>query len=97
MPINQLSQQMNSIIMALAGADRIFKLLDEEPEKDEGYVTLVNAKKEHGVLTESDKRTGLWAWKHFHKAENTTDYIEHTIPRERRRSNFLILLILMPS
>ncbi len=78
MPINQLSQQMNSIIMALAGADRIFKLLDEEPEKDEGYVTLVNAKKEHGVLTESDKRTGLWAWKHFHKAENTTDYIELT-------------------
>lgn len=78
MPINQLSQQMNSIIMALAGADRIFKLLDEEPEKDEGYVTLVNAKKEHGVLAESDKRTGLWAWKHFHKAENTTDYIELT-------------------
>lgn len=78
MPINQLSQQMNSIIMALAGADRIFKLLDEEPEKDEGYVTLVNAKKENGVLTETDKRTGLWAWKHFHKAENKTDYVELT-------------------
>lgn len=78
MPINQLSQQMNSIIMALAGADRIFRLLDETPEADEGYVTLVNAEKKDGKLTESEKRTGLWAWKHFHKAENTTDYIELT-------------------
>ena len=62
--------------MALAGAKRIFDLLDEKPEVDEGYVTLVNAKEENGVLTESDKRTGRWAWKHFHKAEGTTDYIE---------------------
>ena len=76
MPINQVSQQFNSIVMALAGAKRIFDLLDEKPEVDEGYVTLVNAKEENGVLTESDKRTGRWAWKHFHKAEGTTDYIE---------------------
>ena len=76
MPINQISQQFNSIVMALAGAKRIFDLLDEKPEVDEGYVTLVNAKEENGVLTESDKRTGRWAWKHFHKAEGTTDYIE---------------------
>ena len=72
MPINQVSQQFNSIVMALAGAKRIFDLLDEKPEVDEGYVTLVNAKEENGVLTESDKRTGRWAWKHFHKAEGTT-------------------------
>ena len=76
MPINQVSQQFNSIVMALAGAKRIFDLLDEKPEVDEGYVTLVNAKEENGVLTESSKRTGRWAWKHFHKAEGTTDYIE---------------------
>ena len=76
MPINQVSQQFNSIVMALAGAKRIFDLPDEKPEVDEGYVTLVNAKEENGVLTESDKRTGRWAWKHFHKAEGTTDYIE---------------------
>ena len=76
MPINQVSQQFNSIVMALAGAKRIFDLLDEKPEVDEGYVTLVNAKEENGVLTESDNRTGRWAWKHFHKAEGTTDYIE---------------------
>ena len=62
MPINQVSQQFNSIVMALAGAKRIFDLLDEKPEVDEGYVTLVNAKEENGVLTESDKRTGRWAW-----------------------------------
>ena len=67
MPINQVSQQFNSIVMALAGAKRIFDLLDEKPEVDEGYVTLVNAKEENGVLTESDKRTGRWAWKHFHR------------------------------
>ena len=76
MPINQVSQQFNSIVMALAGAKRIFDLLDEKSEVDEGYVTLVNAKEENGVLTESEKRTGRWAWKHFHKAESTTDYIE---------------------
>ena len=73
MPINQVSQQFNSIVMALAGAERIFDLLDEKPEVDEGYVTLVNAKEENGDLTETDKRTGRWAWKHFHKAEGTTD------------------------
>lgn len=77
MPINQVSQQFNSIIMALAGADRIFKLMDEEPEKDEGYVELVHAKRqEDGTLTESDQRTGLWAWKHYHKADDTTTYRE---------------------
>ncbi len=76
MPINQVSQQFNSIIMALAGGDRIFKLLDEKPETDEGYVTLVNAKREGGKLVESEKRTGLWAWKHYHKDLGTTDYIE---------------------
>ena len=75
MPINQVSQQFNSIIMALAGADRVYCLLQEEPEKDEGYVTLVNAREENGILTESKERTGLWAWKHYHKDGNTTDYI----------------------
>ncbi len=78
MPINQVSQQLNSIIMALAGADRIFKLLDETPETDEGYVTLVNAKREGGRLVEVPERTGLWAWKHYHKADNTTTYTELT-------------------
>lgn len=78
MPINQVSMQFNSIIMALAGADRIFKLLDETPETDDGYVTLVNAVKENGVITETAERTGLWAWKHYHKATDTTDYIELT-------------------
>jgi len=77
MPINQISMQFNSIIMALAGADRIFKLMDETPETDEGYVELVNAvKNERGELTESRERTGLWAWKHFHKADQTTTYRE---------------------
>ena len=78
MPINQVSMQLNSIVMALAGADRVFKLLDEKPETDEGYVTLVNAKKENGELVETEERTGLWAWKHFHKADNTTTYVELT-------------------
>ena len=78
LPINQVSQQLNSIIMALAGADRIFKLLDETPETDEGYVTLVNAKREGDKLVEVPERTGLWAWKHYHKAENTTTYTELT-------------------
>ncbi len=77
MPINQVSQQFNSIIMALAGADRIFKLMDETPEIDEGYVELVNAQKgPGGELTESAGRTGMWAWKHYHKATNTTTYVE---------------------
>ena len=73
-PINQVSQQFNSIVMALAGAKRIFDLLDEKPEVDEGYVTLVNVKEENGELVESQKRTGHWAWKHFHKATGETDY-----------------------
>ena len=76
MPINQVSQQFNSIVMALAGAGRIFDLLDQKPETDDGYVTLVNAVEKDGVLTESAKRTGRWAWKHFHKATGTTDYVE---------------------
>lgn len=76
MPINQISQQFNSIIMALAGADRVFKLIDEQPETDDGYVTLVNAKRENGVLTETPERTGMWAWKHYHSADDTTEYIE---------------------
>lgn len=76
MPISQISQQFNSIVMALAGADRIFRMLDEEPEPDEGYVTLVNAVYKDGVLTETKERTGLWAWKHYHKAEDTTTYVE---------------------
>ena len=79
MPINQVSMQFNSIIMALAGADRIFKLMDEKPEVDEGYVELVNAvRKPDGELAESKERTGLWAWKHYHKADNTTTYVELT-------------------
>ena len=75
MPINQLTQQMNSIIMALAGADRVFKLLDEKPEVDDGYVELVNAiEKEDGTIEEASERTGVWAWKHPHKAEGTITY-----------------------
>ncbi|MCI8801443.1 MAG: ABC transporter ATP-binding protein [Lachnospiraceae bacterium] len=79
MPINQVSMQFNSIIMALAGADRVFKLMDEKPEVDEGYVELVNAvRKPDGELAESRERTGLWAWKHYHKADDTTTYVELT-------------------
>lgn len=74
MPINQVSMQFNSIIMALAGAERVFRLLDEKPETDEGYVTLVNATKKDGKIVEADHHTGFWAWKHYHKAEGTTDY-----------------------
>lgn len=74
MPISQVSQQFNSIIMALAGCDRILSLLDEAPETDEGYVTLVNAKEENGKLTETPERTGLWAWKHTHQADGSVDY-----------------------
>ena len=77
MPINQISMQFNSIIMALAGADRIFKLMDETPEVDQGYVELVNAvKNDSGELEESSERTGLWAWKHYHKDSDTTTYQE---------------------
>ena len=75
MPINQVSQQLNSVVMALAGAERIFALLDEKPETDEGYVELANATiGPDGEVKESEKRTGIWAWKHFHKAEGTTTY-----------------------
>lgn len=66
-PLGQVSQQMNSIIMALAGAERIFDLIDQDEEVDEGYVTLVNAKMENGKIVESEERTGMWAWKHPHK------------------------------
>ena len=98
MPISQVSMQINSIIMALAGGDRIFKLMDEKPETDEGYVTLVNARRvdkgsaeaasvpsyanwykdEKGEYTvvETAEHTGLWAWKHYHKADDTTTYVE---------------------
>ena len=76
MPINQISMQMNAVVMALAGAERIFRLLDEEPEKDEGYVTLVNVREEEdGTLTEVPERTGKWAWKHRHQADGSVDYI----------------------
>ncbi len=78
MPISQVSQQFNSIVMALAGCERIFSLLDAEPEKDNGYVNLVNAKEENGVLTESDTRTGTWAWKHTHQADGSVDYVKLT-------------------
>ena len=73
--VNQVAQQFNSIVMALAGADRIFSLMDEPEEADEGYVTLVNAKQlDDGSLTECSERTGLWAWKHPHKADGTVSY-----------------------
>ncbi len=75
-PINQVTMQMNSIVMALAGADRIFKLLAEKPEVDEGYVTLVRCKKEDGQIIECKERTGMWAWKHYHKDSDTTTYTE---------------------
>lgn len=78
MPISQVSQQFNAIIMALAGCERIFSLLDEEPETDEGYVTLVNAKEENGVLTETPEHTGIWAWKHTHSADGSVEYVRLT-------------------
>lgn len=77
MPIGQVSQQLNSVIMALAGAKRIFELLDEEPEVDEGYVTLVNAKYENDELVEVEEHTGIWAWKHPH-ADGTVTYTKLT-------------------
>ena len=76
MPINQVSMQLNAIVMAMAGAERIFRLLDEKQEVDEGYVTLVRAKEEDGKLTECKERTGRWAWKHVHQADGSVDYIE---------------------
>ena len=76
MPINQVSQQLNSIVMAMAGAGRIFALLDEQPETDDGYVSLVNIRGENGVISESEGRTGKWAWKHVHQADGSVDYKE---------------------
>ena len=76
MPINQVSMQFNSIIMALAGADRIFKLLDEKPENDEGYVTLVNARKDGDKLVETQEKTGVWAWKYQHGKSGDVEYRE---------------------
>ena len=76
MPINQISMQMNAIVMAMAGADRIFRLMDEKEELDEGYVTLVNAKEENGKLTECEERTERWAWKHTHQNDGSVDYVE---------------------
>lgn len=76
-PISNLSQQFNNAIMAIAGAERIFEYLDEKPEFDEGYVTLVNAKKdENGEITECSQHTGLWAWKHTHKATGEVEYTQ---------------------
>lgn len=74
-PIMQMSNQLNSVVMALAGAGRIFELIDTEPEQDEGYVTLVNAKKENGEIIETKERTGIWAWKHPHH-DGTTTFVE---------------------
>ena len=76
MPISQVSQQLNSIVMALAGGKRVFDLLDEEEEVDEGYVTLVRIRKENGQIVECAEHTGMWAWKHPHKADGTVDYVE---------------------
>ena len=75
MPINQFSQQLNAVVMAMAGAERIFDLMDEQPEQDDGYVTLVNAEKQDGVLTETDRHTGMWAWKHPH-GDGSVTYTE---------------------
>ncbi|WP_461816008.1 ABC transporter ATP-binding protein [Faecalimonas sp.] len=72
--VSQVSNQINSVVMGLAGAKRIFQLIDEEPEKDEGYVTLVSAKEENGKLVECKERTGMWAWKHPHKENGTVTY-----------------------
>ncbi len=74
MPISQISQQINSIIMAVAGAERIFALLDEPAEQDDGYVTLVNCKEENGKIVETKERTGKWAWRHPHKADGSVTY-----------------------
>ena len=76
--INQVSNQVNAVVMGMAGTERIFNLMDEQPEQDNGYVTLVNAKEENGVLTECSERTGLWAWKHPHTAEGTVTYTKLT-------------------
>ena len=74
MPINQISMQISSIVMALAGADRVFKLLDEDVEVDDGYVVLVNVKDENGEIVETDEHTGRWMWKHYHHETGETEY-----------------------
>lgn len=76
--INQVSNQINAVVMGIAGTERIFDLMDQQPEQDNGYVTLVNAKEENGVLTECEERTGLWAWKHPHQADGTVTYTKLT-------------------
>ena len=77
MPVSQISQQMNSIVMAMAGAQRVFDLMDEQPEEDNGYVELVNARENpDGSLVETRERTGLWAWKHPHQADGTVTYVK---------------------
>lgn len=76
--INQVSQQVNAVVMGMAGASRIFDLINEEPEADEGYVTLVRAKEENGVIQECKERTGMWAWKHPHRKEGTVTYTKLT-------------------
>jgi len=76
--INQVSQQVNSVVMGLAGAQRIYDLIDEEPEQDNGYVTLVNVREENGQLIECEERTGIWAWKHPHSSDGTVTYTKLT-------------------
>lgn len=76
--INQVSNQVNAVVMGMAGAERIFDLIDQQPEQDSGYVTLVNAREENGVLTECEERTGIWAWKHPHKEDGTVTYTKLT-------------------
>ena len=76
--INQVSHQINAVVMGLAGAERIFELMDEQPEQDEGYVTLVNAREKNGSLVECPERTGIWAWKHPHQADGSVTYTRLT-------------------
>lgn len=76
--INQVSNQINAVVMGMAGTERIFNLMDQQPEQDDGYVTLVNAKEENGVLTECEERTGLWAWKHPHQTDGSVTYTKLT-------------------
>lgn len=76
--INQVSNQINAVVMGLAGAERIFNLMDQKPEQDNGYVMLVNAREENGILTECKERTGFWAWKHTHQADGTVTYTKLT-------------------
>lgn len=76
--INQVSNQVNAVVMGMAGAERIFNLMDQQPEQDDGYVTLVNVREENGSLTECAERTGIWAWKHPHQADGTVTYTKLT-------------------